>query len=203
MSLGVVAPDAVPALSAEDRVLDAAKRCCERWGMLKVTVDDIANEAHVSRATLYRLFPGGRDVLFDALRRRETSDFFDELQAHVEQADSLADFVVRVVVEATRQLRADEHLQIMLASEPGSVAASLSFEGLPIIFQTATTYLSERVARWIGEERSAELAELLSRLVVTYFLVPSRYVDLGDPESANRFVHSFVLPAFAQPEKGV
>src|SRR5262245_23886180 len=133
MSLGVVAPDAVPASSAEDRVLDAAKRCCERWGMLKVTVDDIAADARISRATLYRLFPGGRDVLFDALRRRETSEFFDELQAHVEQADSLADLVVRVVVEATRQLRADEHLQIMLASEPGSVAASLSFEGLPII----------------------------------------------------------------------
>ena len=47
-----------------------------------------------------------------------------------------------------------------------------------------------------------EDAQLLSRLVVTYFLVPSRDVDLGDPESANRFVHSFVLPAFAQSEKG-
>jgi AcrR family transcriptional regulator len=192
MTVGVL-----PAISAETRVLDAAKRCCERWGMLKVTVDDIAVEAGISRATLYRLFPGGRDVLFDALRRRETSEFFDELESHVDQADSLEDFVVRVVVESTRQLRADEHLQVMLASEPGSVAASLSFEGLPIIFQTASAYLSPRVAAWIGEERSAELAELLSRLVVTYFLVPSRYVDLGDPESANRFVRSFVLPAFA------
>ncbi len=170
--------------------------------MSKVTVDDIAAEARISRATLYRLFPGGRDVLFDALRRRDTSDFFDDLQALVDQADSLEDFVVRVVVEATRQLRADEHLQVMLASEPGSVAASLSFEGLPIIFQTATVYLSERVARWIGEARSAELAELLSRLVVTYFLVPSRFVDLGDPESASRFVRSFVLPAFAPTQKG-
>jgi AcrR family transcriptional regulator len=163
--------------------------------MSKVTIDDIAVEAGISRATLYRLFPGGRDVLFDALRRRETSEFFDELESHVDQADSLEDFVVRVVVESTRQLRADQHLQVMLASEPGSVAASLSFEGLPIIFQTASAYLSPRVAAWIG-------AELLSRLVVTYFLVPSRYVDLGDPESANRFVRSFVLPAFAPTQKG-
>jgi AcrR family transcriptional regulator len=190
------------AISAETRVLDAAKLCCERWGMSKVTIDDIATEAGISRATLYRLFPGGRDVLFDALRRRETTEFFDELEAHVDQADSLEDFVVRVVVEATRQLRADEHLQIMLASEPGSVAASLSFEGLPVIFQTATAYLSSRVAAWIGEERSAELAELLSRLVVTYFLVPSRFVDLGDPASASRFVRTFVLPAFVLTQKG-
>jgi AcrR family transcriptional regulator len=50
---------AAPAPSVEERVLDAAKVCIERWGMAKITIDDIANEAGVSRATLYRLFPGG------------------------------------------------------------------------------------------------------------------------------------------------
>jgi AcrR family transcriptional regulator len=180
----------------EHRVLDAATRCCERWGMAKVTVDDIAAEAGISRATLYRLFPGGKDVLYEALRRRDSADFFTELEAHVDRADSLGDLLVRIVVEATRQLRADEHLQVMLASRPGEVAMSLSFEGLPVIFETATAYLSPLVARWIGEHRAAELAELLSRLVVSYFLTPSRFVDLGDPESANRFLANHVLPAF-------
>jgi len=180
----------------EHRVLDAATRCCDRWGMAKVTVDDIAAEAGISRATLYRLFPGGKDVLYEALRRRDSADFFTELEAHVDRADSLGDLLVRIVVEATRQLRADEHLQVMLASRPGEVAMSLSFEGLPVIFETATAYLSPLVARWIGEHRAAELAELLSRLVVSYFLTPSRFVDLGDPESANRFIANHVLPAF-------
>ena len=58
-------------------MLDAAKRCCEQWGIAKVTIDDIAAEAGVSRATLYRMFPGGKDVLFEALRVRELEDFFD------------------------------------------------------------------------------------------------------------------------------
>ena len=53
--------------SAESRVLDAARRCVDRWGLGKLTIDDVATEAGVSRATLYRLFPGGMDVLFDAL----------------------------------------------------------------------------------------------------------------------------------------
>ncbi|MGZ4701347.1 MAG: TetR/AcrR family transcriptional regulator, partial [Ilumatobacteraceae bacterium] len=41
--------------TAEARVLDAAKSCCERWGLAKVTIEDIANSAGVSRATLYRM----------------------------------------------------------------------------------------------------------------------------------------------------
>jgi AcrR family transcriptional regulator len=189
-------PSAESPLSGADRVLEAAKRCCERWGMAKVTVDDIAAEAGMSRATLYRLFPGGKDVLYEALRRRDSAEFFTELQAHVDAADSLEDLLVRMVVEATRQLRTDEHLQVMLASRPGEVAMTLNFDGLPVIFETATAYLTPLVARWIGEERAAELAELLSRLVVSYFLTPSRFVDFGEPESASRFIHNHVLPAF-------
>ncbi len=197
MTVLVDTPLGPPApLSGEDRVLDAAKRCCERWGMAKVTVDDIASEAGMSRATLYRLFPGGKEVLYEALRRRDSSEFFTELQAHVDRADSLEDLLVRIVVEATRQLRSDEHLQVMLASRPGEVAMTLNFDGLPVIFQTATAYLTPLVARWIGEERAAELAELLSRLVVSYFLTPSRFVDLAEPESAIRFIRNHVLPAF-------
>jgi AcrR family transcriptional regulator len=190
---------AVASPSPEDRVLDAAKRCCVRWGMNKVTVDDIAAEAGISRATLYRLFPGGKEVLYEALRRRDSADFFTELQAHVDRADSLGDLLVRIVVEATRQLRSDEHLQVMLASRPGEVAMTLNFDGLPVIFETATAYLTPLVAGWIGEDRSAELAELLSRLVVSYFLTPSRFVDFGDPASARRFIRNHVLPAFTVP----
>jgi len=182
--------------TAEDRVLDAAKHCCERWGLAKVTVDDIAAEARTSRATLYRLFPGGKDVLYEALRRRETTVFFAELDAHIAGADSLEEMLVRTVVAATQQLRADEHLQVMLASQPGDVAASLTVDGLPVIFENATTLLAPRVAGWIGEDRAAELAELLSRVVLSYFLAPSRFVDLGDPESAERFLRHHVLPAY-------
>jgi hypothetical protein len=68
-----------------------------------------------------------------------------------------------------------------------------------VIFETATAYLTPLVAGWIGEERAAEMAELLSRLVVSYFLTPSRFVDFGDPVSARRFIRNHVLPAFSAP----
>ena len=96
--------------AAEARILDAAKRCFEQWGVSKVTIDDIATASGVSRATLYRLFPGGKEVLFSALQVRELTDFFDRLTAEANGVDDLEDLVVRLIVTATRELRADEHL---------------------------------------------------------------------------------------------
>jgi AcrR family transcriptional regulator len=179
-----------------DRVLDAAKRCCERWGVAKVTVDDIAAESGVSRATLYRLFPGGRDVLYEALRVRETEEFMATLTEHVAGATTFEEVVVRGVVGATRMLQTDEHLKLMLASEPGEVASDLTVAGLPRIFRVATIFLTPFFAPYIGGDQSARLAEWLARVVISYFLAPSRYVDMADEASATDFVRSFVLPAF-------
>jgi hypothetical protein len=101
-------------------------------------------------------------------------------------------------------MRHDEHLQLMLASRPGDVLANLTIDGLPVIIEGATAVLGPLVAPFIGAERSAELAEWLTRMVLSYFFAPSSRVDLGDPDSALRFVRQFVVPAFPpeQPSKG-
>lgn len=184
------------ATSIELRVLDAAKSCCARWGIAKVTIDDIANEAGVSRATLYRLFPGGKDVLFEALRVRELEDFFTRLTVHVADAIDLEDLLVRTVVAATHELRDDQHLALMLASEPGDTLGQLTVEGLPRIMRVATIFLVPLVDRYLPRRESARLVELLSRLVISYFLAPSDHVDLGHAESARPFINAFILPAF-------
>ena len=70
----------------------------------------------------------------------------------------------------------------MLASQPGELLADMSFDGLPRIFDSATIFLTPWFAPFIGAKASAELAEWLARVVLSYFFSPSRYVDLGDPE---------------------
>ena len=186
--------DAAPTL--ERRVLDAAKTCCEKWGLAKVTIDDIATESGVSRASLYRLFPGGKEVLFEGLRLQELTDFFTRLTAHIDGADSLEELLVRTVVAATRELHADQHLALMLASEPGDTLGQLTVEGLPRIMQVATVFLVPFVDPYLPRRESAALVELLSRLVISYFLAPSQHVDLGDTDSARTFINTFILPAF-------
>ena len=181
---------------AELRVLDAAKSCCERWGVAKVTIEDIANEAGVSRATLYRMFPGGKDVLFEALRVRELEDFFTRLSAHLDGSVDFEDLLVRCVVHATHELRSDQHLSLMLASEPGEALGQLTVDGVPRIIRVATVFLAPLVDGYLERREGARMVELLARLVISYFLAPSEQVDLGEPESARTFIQTFILPAF-------
>lgn len=183
-------------LTLEQRILDATEHCLDRWGRAKVTIDDIAVEAGVSRATLYRMFPGGRDVLFESLRVRRLEAFFTDLRAAVAGAADLTDLLVRTVVHATGELRSDERLGAMLAAEPGEALSDLTVEGLPRVVRMATVFLTPMLDPHLARGDAARLVDLVARLVISYFLAPSDHVDLGDADSARRFLTTFVLPSF-------
>ena len=182
----------------ERRVLGAAKSCCERWGIAKVTIDDIASEANLSRATLYRLFPGGKDVLFEAMRVQGLEDFFVVLRSHVDGHSDLEDLLVRIVVGATSELRADQHLALTLAAEPGEALGQLTIDGLPRIMRVASVLLVPMIDEYLPHDESVRLVDLMARLVISCFLAPTALVDFGDVESAREFIHTFILPAFHQ-----
>ena len=174
--------------SQVDRVLDSAKRCCERWGFQRVTVDDIAVDAGISRATLYRLFPGGKDVLFEALRVRELEEFFTILRDRVEGATSIEDLLVRAGVAAPHELRADDPRAVLLATEPGATLGQLTVEGVPRILRFATAFIAPLAEPFLDRQQARSIIDVLARLVISYFLAPSDAVDLGDEASAREFL---------------
>src|SRR4051795_5041330 len=88
----------------EQRVIDAALRCIARWGIGKTTLDDVAREASCSRATIYRLFPGGKDALLEDTPRLELDRFFSCLAQCFDAAPDLEDLLVSGVVYASRAL---------------------------------------------------------------------------------------------------
>ncbi len=178
--------------SLETRILDAVERCVNQWGFTKVTIDDVVAESGVSRATLYRVFPGGRDVVFEALRVRRLDNFFSVLTAQVEGAVDLLDVVVRAVVAATLELRADDQLAAMLASEPGETLGQLTVEGFPRIVRMANVTLTPYVTRFVPAPTAQRLIDVLSRLTISYFLAPSADVDFGHTEQARGFLRPVV-----------
>ena len=68
-----------------ERLLQATYDCVARWGLAKTTIEDAAREAGVSRATVYRYFPGGRDELLSAVVGWEFSRFFLRLYEEVSE----------------------------------------------------------------------------------------------------------------------
>ncbi|MDO9599042.1 MAG: TetR/AcrR family transcriptional regulator [Azoarcus sp.] len=60
-----------------ERVIQAAGACVERLGLEGATVEDIANEAGISRATLYRKF-GSKEGILNALIGQQAGPFVSE-----------------------------------------------------------------------------------------------------------------------------
>jgi AcrR family transcriptional regulator len=185
--------------ATEISVLEAVKTCCERWGMQKVTIDDIAKASGVSRATLYRIFPGGRDVVFEASRVYELDHFFTKLLDKIGSAHTLEDLLVSTITCAIQELRNDEHLAIMLAAEPGEVVSEMTVEGLPRIIRVATAYLVPFVDPFLPRTEGRALIDIVARLVISYFLVPSDLVDLADEASARAFIAPYLPAPSHQP----
>jgi AcrR family transcriptional regulator len=178
--------------SPGDQILDAAQRCRQRWGIAKVTMDDIVAESGVSRATIYRLYPGGKEVLFEALRVRFLEEFFERLRTEIQGATSLEDLLVRAVVCATRELRADSDLALQLSTEPGETVSELTVAGLPRIIRMANTLLLPFAAPYIEVATARAMIDALARLVISMFLAPSDHLSFGDEESARSIIRPLI-----------
>jgi AcrR family transcriptional regulator len=176
----------------ELRVLDAARGCVESDGFDKVTIEDVCVAAGISRATLYRVFPGGRDVLFEALRVRGLEEFFTVLRANVEGADTLDELITRCVVVATSELQHDEHLAAMLATSPGETLGNLTVDGVGRIVRVATDFFEPLVAEFVSENDARIIVELMVRLVISFFLAPSPAIDCTNEQQVSAFVRTYV-----------
>jgi AcrR family transcriptional regulator len=179
----------------EAAIFSAVDSCVGQWGWEKVTMDDICVTAGVSRATVYRLFPGGRDVLFEAVRLSKLEDFFTALRSHVEGSESLEELLVRCIVIASSELQHDEHLAMMLATAPGETLGDLTVSGLDRIVRVATAFITPLTDDFIPTMEAAHIVEVMCRLVISYYLSPSPTLDFANEDATRIFVRSFLLPS--------
>ena len=180
--------------AAENSVLDAVEACVERYGWDKVTMDDICAVAGVSRATVYRMFPGGRDVLFDAVRVRGLSQFFTVLRDRVAGAATLEDLLVGCITVAHAELVADQHLATMLATAPGETLGDLTVSGVSRIVRVATEFVVPLAVQFLPREQAEEIVEVMCRLIISLYLAPSPTIDFSREDRVRRFVRTY-LPA--------
>lgn len=188
----LLAPNDAP---LEQRILAATLRCVSRWGVSKTTLDDIAREAGCSRATIYRVVPGGKDNLLMAAGEHELSAFFAHLASLLDQAESLADVLTVALSEAVRAIQHHEVLQYLLAHEPEVVLRHVSFDGLDPLLDMASAFMEPYLIRHLGDRRiTRDTAEWLTRVVISYAFDPAEGFQLADPAVARHFIATYFLP---------
>ncbi|MBU6215326.1 MAG: TetR/AcrR family transcriptional regulator [Acidobacteria bacterium] len=193
----------VEPVSNEDRALDALFDCVLRWGLSKTTVDDVARAAGISRATLYRLFPGGKAAMVQAGTRRMVTELADSVAADLHDAADLGDALTRAIVSARRFLSDDEALQLLLEHDPASVQAQLALGSFDQVLDAAAGAMGPALAPFAGSaERGAAASVWAARLLVSYLTDPTAD-DLGDPAVAGSLVHDFFLPGFAPQARSI
>jgi AcrR family transcriptional regulator len=188
-------------LSLHDRLLAATYRCVERFGLGKTTIEDIAKESGVSRATIYRQFAGGRDELLLETVGWEIANYFNRLADHIRDAPTLAALLQEGLVYARRSIAEHAVLRKVMETEPERLLPLLTTEAaksLPFIADFLLPYLRREAeaGRLRPEVDVDRAAEYLARAILSLIGAPGRW-NLDDPAQVADLVDVELLGGIA------
>jgi AcrR family transcriptional regulator len=175
------------------RILEATVTCVGRSGMVGLTVEQVANEAGVGRATVYRYFSGGRDQLVGEAITWEVAGFFTRLADEVETSATLRSRLERGVVFAHHAMADHQVFQHVLATERERLLVRLA-ELAPLSLAVVQGYL----AGFLAEEELREGVDVessswyLARMVLSFLTSPGSW-DLDDPDEVAQLVDTVFL----------
>ena len=182
---------ATPAATTATRILDAAERCMGRRG-LRVSMGEVADEAGLSRRTVYHHYPN-RAALVSAVLRRTAAAFVGAIEPAVDRRRTFAGQVAEAAVLITRH-REDVDLTLRLPRRTESLLAVVLTLHLDHMVETVVDFWLVRLA---AAERRGELrpgldhrqvAEAVVRLTFSFAFMPPISVDLADADAVRRLV---------------
>ena len=180
-------------MGPRERLLEASFTCVARYGIGKTTVEDVARQAGVSRATVYRYFPGGKDQLVRDTISWEVIRFLDRLASAVEDAEDFAGLLEEALMFAHRAIAEHGVLQKILQTEPERLLPELTVEstGLLVLIQTfLRTHLHRAQLRpGLDPDRACDH---MARLLLSFIGTPGRW-DLTDRNQVRELVRTELL----------
>jgi AcrR family transcriptional regulator len=165
--------------------------------MAKTTVDDVAAASGVSRATIYRIFPGGKDELLRETVGWEMDRFFLRLGVELGDAADFPEFLERALPLARRELLEHAVLQKVLETEPDRLIALITVEQDRVIGAIAAYFLpllerDRERGSVVADVDLAPVAEYVARLCLSLIASPGRH-DLADPAEVRHLVRGELL----------
>jgi AcrR family transcriptional regulator len=175
--------------TTQDRILDATLVVLARTGR-RLSMSDVAQAAGVSRMTLYR-HHASKEELLRAFARHEQHRFDEQLRAallDVTTPEARVEAVLRAIVSFLDASAA----RVVVEAEPGFIIERLR-RGLPVQRATIEGLIGDALAELpavrSGRTTPGDVAELILRVAVSEFLLPT-----PDAEAGLRALRALVSP---------
>lgn len=167
------APGVRAASGTAERILDATMATMSDHGIARLSLEDVARRAGLSRQTVYRYFPS-KSALLAAAVLREEEVFIDNV---MRAAAAHADFdraVEAALAAALTTGREHALLNRLLATEPEALVPLLTTDSGPVLSagrRALEAVLGERLPG-TPPGRLAGMADAVARLLVSYVINP-------------------------------
>lgn len=161
------------------RILDGALLVLARRGRDKLSMSDVGAVSGISRGTLYRYFRS-KDEVLDAIAGHVRTGLQQRLNAAVAKRPGLDDRIEVVIETLVRyaQTRPETAHIIAIEADFGiEFVRSVFSEFVIFVEALLTPALELTVSVRLGAVTSAELSELILRVVSSTYFVPTRDID--------------------------
>jgi len=177
---------------ARERIMRGTLRCVERDGVTGFSLEDVAREAGLSRTSIYRHFPGGRQQLVQETATWEVGRFWTRLADAVSELDTLEDRLVRGLVLGRRQITQSAIMANLMDPDLDELVSALE-PAEPLVAAVMRDYMLALLEREqeTGRLRSTvtveAAADYLTRMVLSVMAAPAG-LDLTDEEATRAVV---------------
>lgn len=155
------------------RILDAALEVASERGLARLTLDDVAARAVVSRQTIYRHF-GRREALVTQVIMREETVVLERVRRMLDDAPTLGRAIEDAVVNLYSEARAHPLLDRLLREEPEAILPYLVPTETPVLGAALVVVdeLLQRFAPHVPEPPRHRLGGMVTRLCLSYVVSP-------------------------------
>lgn len=181
---------------ATQLLLEAAGRCIERRGCTRISMAEVAEEAGVTRSTLYRYFPNRIDLI-TALLLSRAEGFVSASAAALPDPDSAAASLSPMILQPVEKARTSALSVALFAPESEGIAVSVEMES-DAVFDIAMRHYGPVLSRWqasgqlYGDLEIETIIRWITALALVLLSSPWRELT---PEERRTFVDKYVARA--------
>jgi AcrR family transcriptional regulator len=185
---------------AHEQILNAALACFQKYSLQETCMGKIAQEAKVTRTTIYRHFQSRNEVLLELIFR-ELYRVLDKVQNQIPTESSFAEFVVETLVVTDEEIRLSPIFELIV-TESAMLMERIYGYGDEMLEVTAVHFRPRfDIAKAAGElQPDIEYEEFISWLYhigASLILIPS---DAQTSRQLRPMLWRYLIPAIIKAE---